>query len=162
MANKIRVLVVDDEIRFLKTLAQRLELRGLEVEAVPDGQQAVEAARKQPFDLALLDLKMPGMSGEQVLEILKAEHPDMEVVILTGHGSIDSAVACTRQGAYGYLQKPCDEDELFRILKEAYQKRVQRKLQISREKMEELLAVAPGQSALSILRKLKEIEEGKP
>ena len=161
MANKIRVLIVDDEVRFLKTLGQRLELRGLEVTGISNGQDAIETARQQTFDLALLDLKMPGMSGEQVLEVLRAEHPHMEVIILTGHGSIDSAIACTRQGAYSYLQKPCEEDELFKVLKDAYQKRLQRKLQISQEKIEQLLAGATGQSALAILRRLKEIEDSR-
>jgi FixJ family two-component response regulator len=104
---------------------------------------------------------MPGMSGEQVLDVLRAEHPDMEVVILTGHGSIDSAIACTRQGAYSYLQKPCEEEELFKVLKDAYQKRVQRKFQLSQEKIEQLLAGATGQSALAILRRLKEIEDSR-
>ena len=161
MANKIRVLIVDDEVRFLKTLSQRLELRGLEVTGHSNGQDAVETARQQEFDLALLDLTMPGMSGEQVLDVLRAEHPDMEVVILTGHGSIDSAIACTRQGAYSYLQKPCEEEELFKVLKDAYQKRVQRKFQLSQEKIEQLLAGATGQSALAILRRLKEIEDSR-
>ncbi len=157
MAERIRILIVDDEVRFLQTLAQRLSLRDFDVTPFSDGRDAVEAARQQTFDIALLDLKMPGMAGEQVLAALKAEHPEMEIVILTGHGSIDSAVDATRSGAYRYLQKPCETDTLMNVLRDAYQHRVQRKLEVSEERMNSLLGSAVGESALSILRRLKEI-----
>jgi DNA-binding NtrC family response regulator len=161
MTDRIKLLIVDDEERFLQTLSKRLSMRDFDVTPFTRGQEAIEAARQQSFDLALLDLKMPGMTGEQVLEVLKAEHPDIEVIILTGHGSIDSAVKMTQAGSYSYLQKPCETDELMKVLREAYQKRVQRRLQISLERMEQMLGTAVGESALSILRKLKKIDEGK-
>jgi DNA-binding NtrC family response regulator len=156
--NNIRLLIVDDEERFLKTISQRLSLRDFDVTPVGDGKTAVETARKQTFDLALVDLKMPGMGGEEVLDLLKKNDPFIEVVILTGHGSIDSAVYCTRHGSFGYLQKPCDTDELLQVLKNAYQKRVQRKLELSEEKLNSLLNMAVGESALGILRRLRELE----
>jgi DNA-binding NtrC family response regulator len=161
MARKIKLLIVDDETRFLQTLAKRLELRDFEVTACGSGQEAIELASKTDFDLALVDLKMPGLTGEQVLEALKREHPLTEVVILTGHGSIPSAVQCTQQGAYNYLQKPCETDEMMEVLKNAYQKRLQRKLQIDQEKMEKLLNLALGESPLRILQRLREIDQGK-
>ena len=105
---KINLLIVDDEEQFLKSMTKRLEVRDFNVIAVDRGEKAIEAARKHPIDIALVDLKMPGMNGEQTLEALKKQHPWMEVVILTGHGSIDSAVECTKIGAYSYLQKPCE------------------------------------------------------
>ena len=99
------------------------------------------------------------MSGERLLELLKERHPFIEVIILTGHGSIDSAVECTRLGSYGYLQKPCETEELLEVLTEAFQRRVKRKLELDEEKMNRLLASVTGQSPLGILRKLQEIEE---
>ena len=158
MSTKIKLLVVDDEERFLNTITRRLSLRDFEVTPVSNGREAVEAARRQEFDLALLDLKMPGMSGEEVLDVLKREHPLTEVIILTGHGSIDSAVNCTQAGSYSYLQKPCETEKLLETLKDAYQKRVQRKLQIDQAKMEEMLRLATGESPLGILRRLRDIE----
>jgi DNA-binding NtrC family response regulator len=161
MAEKIKILIVDDEERLLQTLAQRLRLRDFEVRTFSNGQDALEAARREEFDLALVDLKMPGLSGEQLLGLLKKEHPLMEVVILTGHGSIPSAVHCTQAGSYNYLQKPCETDELLEVLKDAYQRRVQRKLALDQEKMEKLLGIATGESPLGILRRLRNIEQGR-
>jgi len=155
---KIKLLVVDDEIRFLETLSRRLELRDFDVTPVSDGLKAIELAGKREFDLALVDLKMPGMTGEEVLRVLKEQSPFIEVVILTGHGSVDSAVECLKAGSYSYLQKPCETRELMDVLKEAYQKRVQRKLDVNRERLEELMGLAMGESPLAILRRLREIE----
>jgi len=159
MEKKIRLLIVDDEERFLKTLTQRLGLRDFEVTPVTDGLQAIAVAECEYFDLALVDLKMPKMGGEKVLERLKEKDPFIEVVILTGHGSIDSAVQCTQLGSYSYLQKPCETDELMKVLKDAYQKRVQNKLKVDEDRMDQLLSSATGTSPLSILRKLRELED---
>jgi DNA-binding NtrC family response regulator len=161
MADKIKIMIVDDEERLLQTLAQRLRLRDFDVQTFNNGQEALVAARQEEFDLALVDLKMPGLSGEQVLNLLKEEHPLLEVIILTGHGSIPSAVHCTQAGSYNYLQKPCETDELLEVLKDAYQRRVQRKLQVDQEKMEMLLGIATGESPLGILRRLKNMDQGR-
>ncbi len=161
MTDNIKLLVVDDEERFLQTLTKRLSMRGFDVTPVNRGADAVKVADQQSFDLALVDLKMPGMSGEEVLEAIKEKHPDMEVVILTGHGSIDSAVECTKLGSYTYLQKPCETEELLQVLKDAYHKRVQRKLQLNEDKVNEMLNLAQGESALGILRKLRDLEKNK-
>lgn len=160
MSGNIKLLLVDDEQRFLETLRQRLELRNFEVTPVTNGQAALDAAKEGDFDLALLDLRMPGLGGEEVLRVLREKHPLIEVVILTGHGSVDSAVHCTKLGSYGYLQKPCETDELLEVLRAAYQRRVQRKLDIDDKRMMELLSVATGESPLGILRRLRELEKG--
>ena len=102
---------------------------------------------------------MPGISGEETLEALKREHEWMEVVILTGHGSVDSAVECTRSGAYSYLQKPCELEHLLEVLKDAYKKKIMNKMQIQEAQMNELLQKASGDSPLAILRRLKEMEQ---
>ena len=114
MAAPIKLLIVDDEAKFLDSIARRLEMRGFDVTKAANGQAALEAAQSAKFDLALLDLKMPGLDGKQVLELLKKAHKYLEVVILTGHGSIESAVECTKLGAFDYLPKPYELDKLAR------------------------------------------------
>jgi len=156
--DKIKLLFVDDEERFLESMRKRLEARGLEVICATRGQEALDIARKTLIDIALVDLKMPGISGEETLEKLKSEHDSMEVVILTGHGSIDSAVECTRGGAYGYLQKPCDLDQLLQVLAEAYAKRLRRCEEIEGARVDEILRHAGGESPLAILRRLRGLE----
>jgi len=98
--DKINLLIVDDEVQFLNSISKSLEAREFNVIAVDRGEKAIEAARKNLIDVALVDLKMPGINGEETLKALKAEHRWMEIVILTGHGTIDSAVECTKSGAY--------------------------------------------------------------
>lgn len=158
MSSRIRLLIVDDEQRFLDTLSARLALRDFDVSKASNGEQALTLAREKSFDLALVDLKMPGLSGEEVLLALKREHPLLEVVILTGHGSIDSAVQCTEAGSYKYLSKPCETEELLTVLKDAYQLRLRRKLQVDQERLEQLMDVAQGESPLGILRRLKKLD----
>ena len=156
---KINLLIVDDEEQFLKSMTKRLEVRDFHVIAVDRGEKAIEIARSQPVDVALVDLRMPGINGEQTLEALKKEHPWMEVVILTGHGSIDSAVECTKIGAYSYLQKPCELDRLLLVLAEAYKKKVMNKMGIKEKRMNELLGMTTYSSPLSILRRIRELDE---
>jgi len=157
--NKINLLLVDDEESFLKSMSTRLEVREFNVIAVNRGEKALEAARTNPVDIALVDLKMPGIDGEETLKALKKEHKWMEVVILTGHGSVDSAVECTKSGAYLYLQKPCELDQLLDVLKDAYKKRVMNRKNIEEKKMNELLKISQAGSSRDILRRLQEIDE---
>jgi len=159
MAEKIRLLIVDDEVKFLNSIAQRLEMRDFEVTKAADGPQAIAAARAGRFDVALLDLKMPGMDGQQVLEILKAEHKYLEVIILTGHGSVNSAVECTKLGAFGYLPKPYELDKLLETLRQAYQTRLMKKFESDLERQEEIRLIAMGNSPLAILRALRNMDD---
>jgi len=156
---KINLLIVDDEEQFLRSMTKRLEVRAFNVIAVDRGEKAIEAARKHPIDIALVDLKMPGMNGEQTLEALKKQHQWMEVVILTGHGSVDSAVECTKSGAYSYLQKPCEWERLLCVLAEAYKKRVMNKLNLKDKKMNELLEMSTYSSPRTILEKIRELDQ---
>ena len=157
--NKINLLIVDDEVSFLDSIRKSLEAWDFNVIAVDRGEKAIEAAKKNPIDVALVDLKMPGINGEETLKALKAEHSWMEVVILTGHGTIDSAVECTRSGAFSYLQKPCDLNELLEALKEAFKKKVMNRKKIEQKKMDELLKISLSGSPRDILRRLKEIDQ---
>ncbi len=159
MAGKIKLLIIDDEIKFLDSIAERLEMRGLEVTKATNGNDAVEIARNDKFDLALLDLKMPGMDGKQVLEILKKEHRYLEVIILTGHGSMDSAVDCTKLGAFSYLPKPYDLDKLLEILRQAYEARLKRKFVSDQRRIDKLTELATGSSPLGILRAMRELDD---
>ncbi len=159
MSDKIKLLIVDDEVNFLESMAKRLEMRGFDVRTATRGADAVEIARKEQFDLALLDLKMPGMDGKQVLETLKKEDRFIEVIILTGHGSVDSAVDCTKLGAFGYLPKPYELDKLLDTLQQAYRAKMEKKFQADKELMERITKLATGSSALAILRELKKMED---
>ena len=158
--NKINLLIVDDEEQFLNSISKSLEVREFNVTAVTRGEKAIEAARNKPIDIALVDLKMPGISGEETLKALKNEHKWMEIIILTGHGSIDSAVECTQDGAYTYLQKPCELETLLEALKDAYQKRVMNKNNIEAKKMKELLKISMSNSPREIIRRLQKIDKG--
>lgn len=159
MDNKIKLLIVDDEISFLNSIAKRLEMRDFDVTKAKDGKEALDAARSEKFDLALVDLKMPGMSGQQLLECLRKDHRFLEVIILTGHGSLESAVECTKLGAFSYLPKPYELDRLIDLLKEAYQVRLQNKFENDLVRMEKIQRIALGDSPLGILRRLKELDD---
>jgi len=112
-----KILLVDDEDKFRLNLAERLELRGYETVQAGIGEYAIKLARHdQDIDVVLLDRKMPGMGGEQTLAELKSFRPAIQVIMLTGHGSMESAMETGRLEAYSYLQKPCDLDELIKTI----------------------------------------------
>jgi DNA-binding NtrC family response regulator len=157
---KINLLIVDDEEQFLESISKSLELRDFHVIAVNRGDKAIEAAKRQPIDVALVDLKMPGISGEETLRLLKQEHKWLEVVILTGHGALQSAVECTKIGAFSYLQKPCELSALIEALQAAYKQKVMNRRQIEEKKMEKLLQISTSSSPRDILRRLRELDEG--
>jgi DNA-binding NtrC family response regulator len=153
MSNRIKLLAVDDEFRCLNTLTRRLSPRDFDVTPASSGRQALRLARKQDFDLVLLDLRMPGMSGAEVLDALKVRYPLTEVVMLVEPDDVDAApIPCA------YLAKPAETTELLRVVKEAYQRRLQRKLAISEEDLRELTRTSQSESPLSVLRKLKELD----
>jgi DNA-binding NtrC family response regulator len=156
---KIRLLIVDDEVKFLESIAKRLELRGLDVATASNGVDAIQKAREGTFDLVLLDLKMPGMDGRQVMEVLKKEHKFVEVIILTGHGSVDSAVECTRLGAFDYLPKPYEMENLLKVLHKAYEARLMKKFDSDQKRLEKIAKLAVGGSPLSILRELRKLDD---
>ena len=121
---KAKVLVVDDEDRFRKSLSDRLKLRGYPVQDTGDGEEAIRIVRQTLPDVVILDRKMPGMQGEEVLKELKKIAPAVQVIILTGHGSIESAAESGRLDAFAYLQKPCETEELISAIERAGQEKV--------------------------------------
>ncbi len=116
---KASIVVVDDEERFRKNLCDRLRLRGFVVQDTGDGEEAIRLCRQSNPDVVILDRKMPGMSGEEVLKEIKKITPAVQVVMLTGHGSIESAAEAGRLQAFAYLQKPCETDELLQTIERA-------------------------------------------
>ncbi|MBA3007919.1 MAG: response regulator [Proteobacteria bacterium] len=120
---KIKLLIVDDELEFAATLAERMELRGIETQIANTGQEALEKVYFSPPDVVILDLKMPDMNGLEVLQGIKALHPSIEVIMLTGHGSTASGIESKEKGAFDYIMKPVDLTELLEKLKLAYEKR---------------------------------------
>lgn len=155
---KINLLVVDDEVEFLEALAERLEMRDFNVRTVTSGDEALALCRTEKFDLALIDLKMPGMDGRELLDRIKSEHEFLEVIILTGHGSLGSAVECAKSGAFSYLPKPYQLDELLKVLQEAYTERMKKKFNADKARMERILELAQGDSPRRILRRMRELE----
>ena len=109
----INVLLVDDEQGFLEAMSKRLTKRGLAVRMAAGGAQALEMLGQQESDVVILDQKMPEMDGLQTLVQIKARHPRVKVIMLTGHATVDSAVSGMALGAYEYLVKPCDLDTLL-------------------------------------------------
>lgn len=161
MEKLIKLLIVDDETRFLQAIAQRLSKRGFEVRTAENGRDAIEMAQKEKFDIALLDLKMPGLDGGEVLRVLKESHEFLEAIILTGHGSLESAVELTKVGAFSYLPKPYELDKLVQVLKDAYQARLEKKFRADQEKLDAIMALSQGESPLGILRKLRDLDDGR-
>ncbi len=155
--DKINLLLVDDEEALLDSIQRRLQVRHFNVIAVNRGEKALEAARRHPIDIALIDLKMPGLSGKDLLLSLKRDYPWLEIVILTGHGSFNPD-ECGYEKACSLLMKPCELETLLDVLVEAYKKTVMKRNRIGREEMEEILKASRLESARDILKKLKELD----
>jgi two-component system response regulator CpxR len=117
-----KVLLVDDEKEYVHTLSERLETRNIGSSVVYDGTQALDFVERDEPDVMVLDLMMPGIDGIEVLRRLKKQRPHIEVIILTGHGSQREEVLARELGAFAYLQKPVDVDDLAELMKKAYQK----------------------------------------
>jgi two-component system response regulator CpxR len=117
-----KVLLVDDEREFVHTLSERLQSRNLPSEVVYDGEQALACVETEPPEVMVLDLKMPGIDGLEVLRQVKQSHPEVEVIILTGHGSEREEQLAGELGAFAYLRKPVDIDVLAETMQAAYRK----------------------------------------
>ena len=131
---KLRVLLVDDEKEFVESLSERLELRNLEAEIAYDGEQALGALKEGKHDLMVLDLKMPGVDGIEVLRRVKKSNPDVQVVVLTGHGTEKDKEQAKKLGAFAYLKKPADIDQLVGTLHNAWNR-----LKKSKKKLDTLI-----------------------
>jgi DNA-binding response OmpR family regulator len=121
---KLKLLLVDDEKEFVETLADRLKMRDLDAAVVHDGEQALSAVEQEEPDVIVLDLKMPGIDGIEVLRRVRSAYPNVQVSILTGHGSKKDEDAARTLGAYDYLKKPVDLDTLVPRIKDAFKQKM--------------------------------------
>jgi len=135
-----KVLLVDDEVEFVETLAERMRARGLHVDYTHSGDGAIEKVGKKTYDAIVLDLAMPGMDGMETLRHLIDNHPDLQVILLTGQGTIAAAVEATKLGAQDFMQKPTDIDKLIEKIKSARAKRMQLAEQRSAAEIEDILS----------------------
>ena len=119
----IRVLLVDDEVEFLDTLLKRMRKRQVEVAGVYSAEEALRYLESSPVDVVVLDVKMPGMDGIDALKAIKERHPLVEVIMLTGHANVEVAIQGMELGAFDYLMKPMDIDELLYKVQDACKKK---------------------------------------
>jgi len=129
------VLLVDDEEDYIKTLSQRLEMRGLKVSAATRGEDAVSLAEKQSFDVIVVDLAMSGMDGLETLKLIKENNPDAEIIMLSGQGTVKASTEAMKLGAEDFLEKPVEMKELLEKIDELKNKRI---LVLQKQSMEEI------------------------
>jgi two-component system NtrC family response regulator len=158
----IKVLLIDDEETLVEYLSKRLLREGFTVKATFSGEEAVEVAASDNFDVAVVDLKMPGIDGVETQQKLKKIQPFLQSIVLTGHGAIDTALESGRQDAFKYLLKPIEYDDLVRTIKEAYEKKVEIQQAKFREEVDEIYRAGMGargiKKAMNKLRKIYGIE----
>lgn len=147
---EMKMMLVDDEERFLSTTKKLLSRKGYDVLTASSGSEALEKLITENVHVVILDVKMPGMDGITTLKQIKKRFPLIEVIMLTGHGTIESAVDGLKSGATDYLTKPTDIDELVRKAEEAFEKR---------QRLEEKIRVAQTRSFMKSPRQIvKETE----
>ncbi len=135
--SKIKVLLVDDEEAYVRTLAERMEMRDVGSRVALSGEEALKMLEDEPPDVMVLDLRMPGIDGMEVLERVKKEHPHIEVIILTGHGSDREEKEARRLGAFEYLQKPADTAHLLKTVRDAWKKSLKATVEFLKDSREE-------------------------
>jgi DNA-binding NtrC family response regulator len=147
---KMKLMLVDDEERFLETTKKLLLRKGYDVQTATSGSEALEKLIMENIHVVILDVKMPGMDGVATLKAIKSRYPLVEVIMLTGHATVESAVDGLKSGATDYLMKPADLDELIQKAEEAYEKR---------QRLEEKIRVAQARtfrkSPREILREME-------
>ena len=134
-----KILLVDDEAVFTKNMSKLLTNRGYHVTAVNSGDNAIRSLQEQGFDVIVLDLKMPGMDGIATLKEIKKLGLFTQTLILTGHGSIDTALEAIKLGAYDYLTKPCEIDELVAKIEGAWEKKDRAEQQELQDKIQKVV-----------------------
>ena len=123
MKKEMHIVVVEDEAPLRRLLHKRLSRKGSLVDAYASAEEALSAVEQTPYDIALVDIRLPGMDGIELLKRIKGHDPHCEVIVLTGHGTIDSAISAMKLGAYDYLTKPCKLSELELLVQKAYEKK---------------------------------------
>lgn len=119
-----KVLLVDDEEDFLEIMSERMEARGMEVSTCTSAEEAIEKIKKHVFDAIILDFMMPGMDGFQALREIKNKRPELQIILLTGHATVEKGVEAMKMGATDFLEKPADMEALAKKIKEASARRM--------------------------------------
>lgn len=153
----MKLLFIDDEQTFLKYLTKRMVLEGFEVTTTFSGEEGVAAAAKEPFDVAVVDLQMPGIDGIEVQKLLKDLQPDLPCIVLTGHGSVENALESGKYNAFKFLSKPVDMDTLIATIQAAYDHRV-KKLTTAEGTDQAAMAKGPVSRLFHKFRKLYGVE----
>ena len=152
---KFKILIIDDEKNIREGLAAALEMDGYNTAVAENGEKGLEYVNKGDIDLVITDLRMPGISGEEVLQKITAEIPGLPVIVLTGHGSIDSAVSAMHSGAYDFLTKPLNLEHLSLVVKRALKNR---ELQIQNKQLqEEIIKTKPFESIIGKSAEMQKI-----
>ena len=139
-----RILIVDDEERFRTTLGKVLRGKEMEVDTVGSGTEALDEIKKKLYDVIILDVKMPGLNGIETLKEIKKFNPGIEVILLTGHASEDSAIDGMRLGAYDYVMKPCEIEELMEEIDGAYKVKLLREDRLQKAESRKLNSSSRG------------------
>lgn len=137
---KPRILLVDDEEKFVDYLNKRLRNRDYEAEVALSGEEAIEKIKHTDYDVVILDVLMPGLDGIETLRAIKNIKPLVEVIMLTGHASVESGVEGMKLGAYDYLMKPCDIDELITKTNKAHERKTEQEERIWKAKVLKIMA----------------------
>ena len=133
------VLLVDDEVSFVESFSQRLELRDFEISKAFSGQEALQILEAdRNIEVVILDVKMPGMDGIETLAEIKRKHPLVEVMMLSGHADVESAIEGMKQGAFDYLMKPVDIDQIIKKVNDAATKKRQHEEKIIQARIKEI------------------------
>lgn len=144
MMDTVTVLIIDDEEAFLNSLKKRLEKRGIHVLTAVGGPEGLDILKeRRNIDVVILDVKMPYMDGLQVLEFIKRDFPLCEVIFLTGHATVESAVEGMKRGAFDYLMKPCFIEELMQKISEAVEKKRAVERAMKEEQVKQSLSSLP-------------------
>ncbi len=151
---KVDLLVVDDEADFREMMGRRFARRGFQVQEATHGEQALQFAERRQFDVVVLDMMMPGLSGIQVLEQLKLVSPECEVILLTGQGTIETAVQAMKLGAYDFLTKPVSLADLEVLIEKAYERR-----QLRKENQQLKAVLSRSQTATELVGKSAAMQE---
>ena len=122
--DNFKILIVDDENDFRETIIKRLRARKVDIEGADSGPKALEMLDAQDFDVIILDVKMPGMDGIEALREIKLKKPLVEVIMLTGHASVESGIQGMQLGAFDYVMKPVALDDLIDKIRQAYERRL--------------------------------------
>ncbi len=134
-----KVLLVDDEKDFLSALSERMQVRGMDVATATTGQQAIEMVTEDSYDAIVLDLQLPDIDGLETLKAIKATHPDAQIILLTGHATVEKGIEAMKIGATDFLEKPADLKTLTKKIADAKEKKMLIVQKRSEEKIDEIL-----------------------